>query len=147
KKMSLVPHYLSSDRASQWPGPDEGQQDEQGEDYFAQTGQGGGQLWRRGPGYLDVLLPPPGFSVWDLPSNKLQTTAVALTFTATAGLITFTAAAGMLAILFTGAMVAVSVLLLVTVCTALITLVVTGVPVGYAVWQLVSRYQDAKLGG
>ncbi|GFH32521.1 uncharacterized protein HaLaN_31755 [Haematococcus lacustris] len=145
--MSLVPHYLSSDRASQWPGPDEGQQDEQGEDYFAQTVHGGGQLWRRGPGYLDVLLPPPGFSVWDLPSNKLQTTAVALTFTATAGLITFTAAAGMLAILFTGAMVAVSVLLLVTVCTALITLVVTGVPVGYAVWQLVSRYQDAKLGG
>ncbi|GFH21974.1 hypothetical protein HaLaN_19367 [Haematococcus lacustris] len=44
--MSLVPHYLSSDRASQWPGPDEGQQDEQGEDYFAQTGQGGGQLPR-----------------------------------------------------------------------------------------------------
>lgn len=27
-----------------------------------------------GPGYMDVILPPPGFSIWDLPTNKLKTT-------------------------------------------------------------------------
>ncbi|KAL6752474.1 hypothetical protein V8C86DRAFT_589780 [Haematococcus lacustris] len=142
--MSIVPHHRFAESASQL----HDEHDEESEDFFAQSGQGHGQLWnRQGQSYLDAFLPPPGFSVWELPSNKLQTTAVALTFTATAGLITFTAAAGMLAILFTGAMVAVSVLVLVTVCTALITLVVTGAPVGYAAWQLLSRYQTAKFGG
>ncbi|GFH16790.1 uncharacterized protein HaLaN_13284, partial [Haematococcus lacustris] len=80
--MSIVPHHRFAESASQL-------HDEHDEESQS---------------YLDAFLPPPGFSVWELPSNKLQTTAVALTFTATAGLITFTAAAGMLAILFTGAM-------------------------------------------
>ncbi len=39
-----------------------------------------------------------------------------------------------------------SVLILVTVCTGVVALIVTGVPLGYVAWQLLSRYQQYKFG-
>lgn len=42
--------------------------------------------------------------------------------------------------------VSASVLLLVTVCTGLVALIVTGVPVGYAIWQIVTGLQGARGG-
>lgn len=138
--MAIVPR-----QSFPWESAQAGDEDE-GEAVYTSDAQVG--YPRGGPGrYMDVILPPPGFSVWDMPQNKLQTTAVALTFVATAGLVTCLAGAGMLAILVTGFLVSASVLLLVTVCTALVALIVTGVPVGYAAWQLVSRYQNFKIGG
>jgi len=112
--------------------------------YYSSAPNNNNQLWVRRPGYMDMILPPAGFSIWDLPQNKLQTTAVALTFVATAALVTCLAGAGMLAILVTGAVVSAAVLLLVTVCAGVIGLVVTGVPIGYAAYQLVTRFQQMK---
>lgn len=42
--------------------------------------------------------------------------------------------------------VTVTVLLMVLVSTGLVALIVTGVPVGYAVWQFVNNYQRLRSG-
>ena len=61
-------------------------------------------------------------------------------FVITAGYISMLAAGGLLAILFTGAVVTFCVMFVVLVCTTMITLIVTGVPIGYAVMRLIGAY-------
>lgn len=62
--------------------------------------------------------------------------AAAFTFVAAAGYISAMAVCGLIAILVTGAVVAFCVLATVFICTTLITLIITGVPVGYALFQV-----------
>jgi len=97
-----------------------------------------------GGGLGQIILPPPGFTIWDLPPHKLKTGAVAATFITTAGFITMLAVGGIIAILLTGAVVMACVMLLIGVCCALVALIVTGAPIGFGVYKAVEAYQKAK---
>lgn len=105
-------------------------------------GVGGGGFGGALAEWSDIIVPrgAASFNVWELSPNKLRTAAVAFTFCVTAGYISMLAAAGLLAILATGAVVTFCVMLVVLVCATFITLIVTGVPIGYAVWRLVAAY-------
>lgn len=77
-----------------------------------------------------------------LATGLVYQAAAAFTFVAAAGYISAMAVCGLIAILVTGAVVAFCVLATVFICTTLITLIITGVPVGYALFQ-VSRSHGA----
>lgn len=97
---------------------------------------------------LDALLPRPvgagARSVWDLPSSKVKTAAVAFTFTICAGYISLLAAGGLVAILVTGIIVTIGVLLTVLICTGLVTVLVTGLPLGYGVWRMMEAGAERR---
>ncbi|MEW5312247.1 MAG: hypothetical protein WDW38_003894 [Sanguina aurantia] len=125
-----------------------GSEDDESSD--TESREGNGNPWGGGelvPHQTQAIL-----SLLSLPSNKLKTAAAAFTFVAAAGYISAMAVCGLIAILVTGAVVAFCVLATVFICTTLITLIITGVPVGYALFQIfmirrMQAQQSQQFGG
>ncbi|KAF5831452.1 hypothetical protein DUNSADRAFT_13127 [Dunaliella salina] len=140
---AIVPH-------PQYPQPDI---DQRATDGYGDEAYYDSSSWRRGGSIQEgglggtvgqLILPPPGFTVWDLPPNKLKTGAIAATFISTAGFITLLAAAGLLAVLLTGAVVMMCTMLIILVCAGLTALVVTGAPIGFGIYKAVEALNATK---